>query len=266
MVNRPSDEPANTPEKIRIQPKKKPSPLFMHFPKEQVPDILRTDESVLEMLRNQVVAILDGKDSLNFTQYQIKFLIAYVKFCIQNRLSFSSTKIAGAALYYLSQDVELDVSTRDALQTSEPIVAIAQKLRGKIATVKIIDDPIEPTESDTPKSMEALNYLKEAQHALSMHNYDEAIALAEHVARLPNPKVEAVLSAGICYAMRATQKPATATSKIEDLGFALDHLEEYMVRTKDDQRAITQRASIQKKIRDLSVMRNGLMRRENKKK
>lgn len=262
MVHKPSEDlPENNPSHGPRAPKAKL--LFPDIDPKELPAILQVDHRTVAAIRQVIDSGLEGKEFL-MNDTQATFVIEYIRYCLLQNLGVKKN-LAAAALYFLRKQPSRDPKTLEVLQGSAVIVNEAKKLEGKEPQV-ITDSSSAEAPETTRAPAEKPNYLREAQDALKMQNYDDSAVLAAHAAGIPGATVESFLCAGICYTLCATKKPGSAESKIEDLGQALEYFETFMMQSKNNPKMSPQRMAIKAKIRDVSTMRTELIRKHQSKK
>lgn len=244
--------------------------LFPDVLQETLPEILRVDQRTGDAIRKIVTDAIDGTDALRMNSAQIDFVIAYVRYRVVNGMDVKQDALTAAALHFLEQQPELDPPLLKALHGSKTVTGAAEKLKGKEAAEKIVDEPTEGEAAVEATKQQTVSNLKLAQEAFKIGNYDEAVILADRAARITHPTADAILCAGMCYFMRAAKKPFnktyTADNKIEDLGEAMTYLQNFIVLTIKNPRYEQQCQAAQAKIQQASIAQLALIKKQPKKK
>lgn len=261
-----SDKNVSANEARYIPRAPKAKPLFPDVEQSSLPEILQVDARVAAEVRRNITAALEGSDTLHLNASQIEFAIVHTRYCIEQNISgFKNDVLTAAALHFLAQRPTRDPQLLHALQGSKTISAAANNLKGKEARVKIINDPLENTQGSAPAAVEpASHYIKEAQESMRMGNYDDAIMLIDHCARVPHPTTDALLCGGMMYTLRATKKPCTPQQAFDDLGAAMEYFDQFMMRTRNMASEEKKHVAVRQKIAEIIKLRANLSKRISK--
>jgi hypothetical protein len=115
----------------------------------------------------------------------------------------------------------------------EEIVRLEERFRAKLATSFDRGTPQRETPGESASEKRGRNYIAAMQVSLRQGNYNYAVDLAElglGVAGGPSPEI--LVSAAICFHVRAAKGLRELQSKLEDIDRSIDLFREFLVRTK----------------------------------
>ena len=180
-------------------------PLFPDVPASKLPEILRVDKRTLDHLRADIYAALHETTprALRLNAAQKKFILEYVRFCVeQNRTSLKSW-LAAAGLHLMRhQSDQVYEATRSKLESNATIAAQAALLnRVPDNGPDFVADEIAESGKE-PDAVIDTNSLQDSQKALRLENYEHAVMFAERAlnAKPADPDVQA--HAALCFLMR----------------------------------------------------------------
>lgn len=180
----------------------------------------------IKVVQSEDIDEPDAIISLNLNEAQKEFILAYVRYGIENGIQKISGTLSGAAYDLLSRKPEevrnkLDFQkVFEKLAGQAEIVRIAKILARAPHDVDAIVD-VAPLKKFDPTEEQKENFMLKSQQALQLLNYDDAVWHAQMAVKdeVPDNFIHIML----CLLVRAAKKESTLEEKMEDLVACLEY-------------------------------------------
>jgi len=235
------------------------------IPPDDLPDGLPVDPRVFTHINKEIGNAIEDGRAIFLTNLQLDILVTYARYCDLQKISMRPNLAAGAYHSFQTRSIPPECEElHKKMSKNDTITDLESKFRTMIATSTQETGVRPSTEEKEYQAPERQSYITEMQEALKVGNYDSAIDAAElALGTKGGPSPEALVSAGICFHMRALKGQRPLGEKVDDMDRAVVLFQDFLLETKNNEHfaemqaqvkqrmklAVSQRKEISKKIK-----------------
>lgn len=248
-------------------------PKLPDIPQDDLPGGQPIDPRTFLAIDEQIRTALEQSRAVFLNDLQLDLLITYARHCSVQHIPLLPRLAAGAYHAFRTRGVVPECKELyEKLGRNEVVTGLEERFRSKLSVTfegGVVTSASPKDQADPSLEPDALsrvlprrNYIQDMQAALRMGNFDGAVDAAEYaLGVLGGPSPEILVSAAICFHLRAAKGGKDLPSKLEDIDRAIELFREFLLGTKGKEQYEGTRQQVQKRLQDATKQRLEILKR-----